>query len=91
MALEEELTYTLGKIKDVYDKQLKELFGIELVIPTFLPVIKLSELYEELENVMDILFPILKRRSYYRSRKTMQDLFNGKVWPRIFIYNRLLS
>ncbi|NLP34984.1 MAG: aspartate--tRNA(Asn) ligase [Clostridiales bacterium] len=52
MALEEELlTYTLGKIKDVYDKQLKELFGIELVIPTLpFPVIKLSELYEELEK-----------------------------------------
>ena len=52
MQLEAELlTYALGKVKEVYGQQIEEMFGIPLEVPTLpFPVMKLSELYEELEK-----------------------------------------
>ena len=52
MQLEAELlTYALGKVKEAYGKQIEEMFGIELVVPTMpFPVMKLADLYEELEK-----------------------------------------
>lgn len=52
MKMEEELlTYALAKVKDELGNQIKEIFGIEVVVPaTPFPVITLSELYDNLEK-----------------------------------------
>ena len=52
MQLEAELlTYALGKVKEAYGKQIEEMFGIELVVPTMpFPIMKLADLYDELEK-----------------------------------------
>jgi len=52
MKLEEELlTFALKEVHDKYGEQIKELFGIELTVPTTpFPVVTLKELYEGLEK-----------------------------------------
>lgn len=52
MALEEEmLTYALQGVYDTYHDQIKDVFGIEVVVPTMpFPRIDLKELYVELEK-----------------------------------------
>ena len=52
MKMEEELlTYALAKVKDELGDQIKETFGIEVVVPTTpFPVITLAELYDNLEK-----------------------------------------
>ena len=51
MKIEEELLrYTLEKLNEKYGEQIKETFGLELIVPvTPFPVIKLKDLYAELE------------------------------------------
>jgi len=52
MKLEEELlAYAFKKVKEAYGEKVKELFGVEIVVPTIpFPRMKLSELYAELEK-----------------------------------------
>ena len=52
MQLEAELlTYALGKVKEAYGKEIEEMFGIALEVPTMpFPVMKLNDLYDELER-----------------------------------------
>lgn len=52
MQMEEEiLVYALSKVKEKYGEQIKELFKQEVVVPTKkFPVIKLEDLYNELEK-----------------------------------------
>lgn len=52
MKLEEEmLAYALSKVKEAYGEQLKDLYNIDIVVPELpFPVIKLSDLYDELEK-----------------------------------------
>ena len=52
MKLEEELlTYALGRVKEAYGEEIEKQFGIPLTVPTTpFPVVKLDELYDELER-----------------------------------------
>lgn len=52
MQLEEELlTFALKAIKDKYGAEIKEKFGVEVVVPTLpFPRIKLADLYKELQT-----------------------------------------
>lgn len=52
MKMEENLlTYTLQKVKDAYSEEIKELFGIDVIVPkTPFPIMTLKELYDELEK-----------------------------------------
>ena len=52
MALEAELlTYALCKVKEAYGKELEEIFGMPLEVPTLpFPQMKLRDLYDELEK-----------------------------------------
>ena len=52
MDLEEELLVSgLSKVKEVYGEKIKEVFGVEVVVPkTPFPRIKLQDLYKELEK-----------------------------------------
>lgn len=52
MKLEEELlTFALSKVKEKYGERIKELFGVEVVVPTMpFPRMRLADLYAELEK-----------------------------------------
>ena len=52
MKLEEELlTYALGRVKEAYGEEIEKQFGVPLTVPTTpFPVVKLDELYDELER-----------------------------------------
>lgn len=59
MKMEEELLrYMLGEVKEKYGEEIKELFGIDVVVPeTPFPVIKLADLYDELEKEFGYTVP----------------------------------
>ena len=52
MKMEEELLICMLKdVKDAYGEEIKELFGLDVIVPeTPFPVIKLADLYDELEK-----------------------------------------
>ena len=52
MVMEEELlTYALKSVSDKYGEQIKELFGVEVKVPTLpFPRMKLKDIYKELEQ-----------------------------------------
>ena len=51
MKMEEELmTYMLKEVKEKYGEEIKELFGLDVIVPeTPFPIMKLADLYDELE------------------------------------------
>ncbi|MFA6755613.1 MAG: aspartate--tRNA(Asn) ligase [Bacilli bacterium] len=59
MHLEEELlTYALKAVKEKYGNKIKELYGKEVVVPTCpFPVMKLPDVYKELEKRYGMKFP----------------------------------
>ncbi len=59
MTMEEGLlTYALSKVKEKYGEQIKEKFGVEVVVPTMpFPRIKLHDLYDELEKMYGYTLP----------------------------------
>ena len=59
MKLEEELlTYALAAVKEKYGEQLEQVFGTPLEVPTTpFPVIKLRDLYDELEREFGYTVP----------------------------------
>ena len=52
MKMEEELlTYALAKVKEAYGEEIERVFGVPVIVPTTpFPVIKLADLYAELEK-----------------------------------------
>ncbi|MBQ8541356.1 MAG: aspartate--tRNA(Asn) ligase [Clostridia bacterium] len=59
MKMEEELlAYMLKEVKEAYGDKIKELFGIDVIVPTTpFPVIKLADLYDELEKEFGYTVP----------------------------------
>lgn len=59
MKMEEELlAYMLKEVKEAYGDQIKELFGVEVIVPeTPFPVVKLRDLYDELEKEFGYTVP----------------------------------
>lgn len=59
MKMEEELLrYMLKEVKEKYGDEIKEMFGIDVVVPeTPFPVIKLADLYDELEKEFGYTVP----------------------------------
>lgn len=55
---EEMITYALGEVKKKYGEQIKELFGVEVIVPTTpFPVMKLADVYKELKNRYNFVVP----------------------------------
>lgn len=52
MKLEAEmLTYALEKINNIYGERIKDIYGVELMVPTLpFPVMRLCDIYQELES-----------------------------------------
>ncbi len=59
MKMEEELlTYALAQVKEQYGDAIAETFGLEVIVPeTPFPVIKLEDLYKELEQEFGYVVP----------------------------------
>lgn len=59
MKMEEELlTYALAQVKEQYGDAIAETFGLEVIVPeTSFPVIKLEDLYKELEQEFGYVVP----------------------------------
>ncbi len=59
MKMEEELlAYMLKEVKEKYGEEIKELFGIDVIVPTTpFPVVKLADLYDELEKEFGYTVP----------------------------------
>lgn len=59
MKMEEELlAYTLKAVKDAYGEEIKNTFGLEVIVPTTpFPVITLAELYDALEKEFGYTVP----------------------------------
>ena len=59
MKMEEELlAYMLKEVKEAYGEQIKELFGMDVIVPTTpFPVVKLADLYDELEKEFGYTVP----------------------------------
>ena len=59
MVMEEELLeYTLRILKDKYGEEIKETFGVDVIVPKLpFPRIKLSELYSELKSLYGYSIP----------------------------------
>ena len=54
----ELLTYALGKVKEKYGEEIKELFGTEIIVPKLpFPVVTLAELYDGLEKEFGYTVP----------------------------------
>ena len=54
----ELLTYALGKVKEKYGEEIKELFGTEIIVPKLpFPVVTLAELYDGLEKDFGFTVP----------------------------------
>lgn len=66
MNLEAEmLTFALTKLKENYGEKVKEVFGLDIIVPTLpFPIMKLSEVYQELEE----------RYGYHVSEEEKTDL-----------------
>ncbi len=63
MKMEEELlTYALSEVKEAYGDAIKEAYGLEVIVPkTPFPVIKLNDLYAELEKEFGYVIPESER------------------------------
>lgn len=59
MKLEEEmLTYMLQKIKEKHGEKIKEVYGVEVIVPTLpFPKMKLQDIYKELEERYNFTVP----------------------------------
>jgi len=58
MDLEEEwLIYVLSRVKEVYGKEIEEVFGTKVVVPTKMPRIKLADVFEIFEKEYGVVIP----------------------------------
>ena len=83
MKMEEELlTYALGKVKEAHGEAIKELYGMELEVPTLpFPRMKLADVYRELEErygytVPDELHGDLTTEAERMTKQLCRDMFN---------------
>ena len=83
MKMEEELlTYALGKVKEAHGDAIKELYGMELEVPTLpFPRMKLCDVYRELEERYGYTVPAelhgdLTTEAERMTKQLCKDMFN---------------
>ena len=83
MKMEEELlTYALGKVKEAHGEAIKELYGMELEVPTLpFPRMKLADVYSELEKRYGYTVPAelhgdLTTEAERMTKQLCRDMFN---------------
>ena len=88
MVLEEEmLTFALEKVKAQYGEQIKELFGVEVVVPKLpFPRIKLADLYAELQNRYGLVVPDCEKDDLTTEAERLCERFAKDVYGHEFIF-----
>ena len=83
MKMEEELlTYALGKVKEAHGDAIKELYGMDLEVPTLpFPRMKLADVYRELEERYGYTVPSelhgdLTTEAERMTKQLCRDMFN---------------
>ena len=83
MKMEEELlTYALGKVKEAHGDAIKELYGMDLEVPTLpFPRMKLADVYRELEERYGYTVPAelhgdLTTEAERMTKQLCKDMFN---------------
>ncbi len=88
MVMEEELlTYALKVVKEKYGEQIKEVFGVEVVVPALpFPRIKLAELYKELEVRYGYTCPIEEQDDLTTEAEKLCEQFAKEKYGHEFIF-----
>lgn len=88
MVLEEELlTYALKAVKEKYGEQIKEVFGVEVVVPTLpFPRVKLADLYAELEKRYGLKVPAEEQDDLTTEAEKLCAQYAQEVYGHEFVF-----
>ena len=88
MVLEEELlTYALKAVKEKYGPEIKEVFGVEVVVPTLpFPRIKLADLYAELEKRYGLKVPAEEQDDLTTEAEKLCAQYAQEVYGHEFVF-----
>lgn len=88
MSMEEDiLIYALDKVKNKYGEKIKELFNIDVVVPTKpFPRIKLNELYEELNKRYNYTIPSEDVGDLNSETEMLASKFAKEVYGHEFLF-----
>ena len=88
MVMEEEmLAYALKVVSEKYGTQIKELFGVEVVVPTLpFPRIKLADLYKELEDRYGYTCPEDEKDDLSTEAEKLCDKFAKEKYGHEFLF-----
>ncbi|MBQ7328249.1 MAG: aspartate--tRNA(Asn) ligase [Clostridia bacterium] len=88
MVLEEELlTYALKAVKEKYGPEIKEVFGVEVVVPTLpFPRIKLADLYAELEKRYGLKVPAEEQDDLTTEAEKLCAQFAQEAYGHEFVF-----
>lgn len=88
MVMEENLlTYALKKVSEKYGEKIKEVFGVEVVVPkTPYPRIKLADLYKELEKRYGYTCPDEEKDDLTTEAEKLCDKFAKEVYGSEFLF-----
>ena len=88
MVMEEELlTYALKVVSEKYGEQIKEVFGVEIVVPTLpFPRIKLADLYKELEEKYGYTCPIEEQDDLSTEAEKLCEQYAKEKYGHEFIF-----
>ena len=88
MVVEEELlTYALKVVKEKYGEQIKEVFGVEIVVPTLpFPRVKLADLYKELEEKYGYTCPVEEQDDLSTEAEKLCEQYAKEKYGHEFIF-----
>ena len=88
MVIEEELlTYALKVVNKKYGEQIKEVFGVEVIVPTLpFPRIKLADLYKELEERYGYTCPVEEQDDLTTEAEKLCEQFTKEKYGHEFIF-----
>ena len=88
MVLEEELlTYALKSVKEKYGPEIKEVFGVEVVVPTLpFPRVKLADLYAQLEERYGLKVPAEEKDDLTTEAEKLCAQFAKEVYGHEFVF-----
>lgn len=88
MQIEEEMiAYALEKVKKHYGEQIKEVFGVEVVVPSLpFPRIKLADLYAELQTRYGLVEPECERDDLSTEAERLCARFAKEVYGHEFLF-----
>ena len=88
MQLEEEMiAYALNEVNERFGKEIKEVFGVEVVVPKLpFPRIKLKDLYDELEKRYGYTIPDSEKDDLSTEAEKMCERYCQEVYNHEFIF-----